>query len=327
MTTKGRKRDHVEIVLNKGVQYRESAGFEKVQFVHNSLPEVDFAKIDISATFLLKKLKAPLMFVAMTGGYPDAKHINRKLAECAEMHGLAFGLGSQRAMIEQPSLKETYYVRDVAPNIPIVANIGAAQLKKYPFEKIESIVSAVEADALAVHLNPLQELVQPEGDREYSGVLSAIRKTADKLDVPVIAKETGAGISKDVALKLKSAGVSYIDLAGKGGTSWSKVENFRKPFVSGFDEWGISTLDSLLLCQGVLPLIASGGVRSGIDASKSLALGATVAGAAYPFLLALRKGRLDAAVEEWTKQVKGCCFLTGSKNLAELRRAKLFMYK
>ncbi|MEM4165856.1 MAG: type 2 isopentenyl-diphosphate Delta-isomerase [Candidatus Bilamarchaeaceae archaeon] len=320
-----RKSDHIFLSLNKKTQYLTSAGFEKIVFVHNALPECSFDKIDISTTFLNKKLSAPLMMTAMTGGYSGAERLNQKLAELAEKHKIAFGLGSQRAMVENPSLTQTYKIRNVAPTIPIIANIGAAQLKKYSIEQVSSIVSVVEADALAIHLNPLQEVIQPMGDRDFSGVLDAITRVCENISVPIIVKETGAGISTDVAVKLANAGVKWIDVAGAGGTSWSKIEYERnKHAVPGFEEWGIPTVECIFMCKGILPLIASGGIRSGIDAAKALALGADMAGAAQPFLLALKNKRLDEEIKKWKEQLKTVAFLTGSKNIEELKHAKFF---
>ena len=323
--TESRKKDHVDIVLKKDVQYTKSSGFEEIDFLHCALPECDYNKIDLSCTFLGKKLGAPLLITGMTGGYKDAERINHSLAEAAEKYKLAFGVGSQRAMIESPELKKTYYVRDVAPSIPLLANIGGVQLRKYGIEKVSSLVSGIEADAIAVHLNALQEITQPEGDRDFTGVFAAIRQACEQLDVPVIVKETGAGISSDIALKLRDIGVKYIDVSGAGGTSWSKVEYERKGFTPGFENWGIPTVAAILMCRGVLPLIGSGGVREGIDAAKCIALGCDIAGAAYPFIKALEAGgnKLDALVEKWLTQMRACAFLTGSKNYQELKKAKI----
>lgn len=321
--TESRKKDHVELVLKEGAQYGKKPGFERFDFIHNALPEIALAGVDLSTAFLGKKLKCPLMITAITGGYGDAEAINKGLAAAAQEYGIAFGLGSQRAILEKPGLAKTYRVRDVAPGIPVLANIGAYQLKRYPPEKIGSLVSSVEADALAVHLNALQEVIQPEGDTDYSGVLDAIRKTCDSLSVPVIVKETGAGMSQDVALRLKEAGVKWIDVAGAGGTSWSGVEYLRAGAVPGFGDWGIQTVESIIQCRGVLPLIASGGVRSGIDCAKAIALGADMCGAAYPFLKALHQKKLGRMIETWQRQMKVCAFLTGSRNVADLKKAKM----
>jgi isopentenyl-diphosphate delta-isomerase len=325
--TESRKRDHIQIALEKDVQYSRATGLERAELLHNALPEVDFDAIDLSMEFLGKKIAYPLLISAMTGGYPEAKRINEELATAAEKHKMAFALGSQRSMLENPSLRETYCVRPVAPSIPVIGNIGAIQLKRYPVDKVLGLVSAIEADALAVHLNPLQEAVQPEGDRDFSGVLAAIGKLCEKSDVPIIAKETGTGISQDVALRLKEAGVAWIDVAGAGGTSWSKVEYARNGATPGFGEWGIPTLDSLVQCRGVLPMIASGGLRSGIDAAKCVALGAELAGAAYPFLKALDRSqaRLDETISLWEAQMKKAAFLSGCRTRDELKKAKMVL--
>jgi isopentenyl-diphosphate delta-isomerase len=322
--TESRKKDHVELVLSKGAQGGKSAGFERFDFIHNALPEISLGRISLSTNFLGKRIRYPMIITAITGGYSDAETINKGLAQAAENHGIAFGIGSQRAMLETPSLARTYKVRDVAPHIPILANIGAYQLKKYPLAKIESLVSSIGADALAVHLNALQEAIQPEGDTDYSGVLAAIAKTCERLSVPVVVKETGAGMSQDVAIKLQNAGVKWLDVAGAGGTSWSSVEYLRPGVhVPGFDGWGIPTTEAIIQCRGVLPLIASGGIRSGIDGAKAIALGADMCGAAYPFLKALHARKLDAYVETFQKQMKLCAFLTGSRSVAELKKAKM----
>lgn len=324
--TESRKKDHVELVLEKGAQYEKSSGFERVDLMHNSLPEISLSDVNLKTEFMGKKVKFPILITGMTGGYEDALAINRALAETAQKYGLAFGLGSQRAMIESPELAKTYAVRDVAPDIPILGNIGAYQLKKYKFEQIESLVSSIDADALAIHLNPLQEVIQKEGDNDYSGVLDAISKTCEKLDVPIIVKETGAGMSQDVALKLKEAGAAYLDIAGAGGTSWSKVEYLRNGAVPGFEDWGIPTLESLIMCKGVLPIVASGGLRSGIDAAKAIAIGADMAGAAYPFIMALKEGKIDEFVTMFTSQMKIAAYLSGSKNISELKNAKTMFH-
>jgi isopentenyl-diphosphate Delta-isomerase len=324
--TESRKKDHVELVLEKGAQYEKSSGFERVDLMHNSLPEISLSDVNLKTEFMGKKVKFPILITGMTGGYEDALAINRALAETAQKYGLAFGLGSQRAMIESPELAKTYAVRDVAPDIPILGNIGAYQLKKYKFEQIESLVSSIDADALAIHLNPLQEVIQKEGDNDYSGVLDAISKTCEKLDVPIIVKETGAGMSQDVALKLKEAGAAWLDIAGAGGTSWSKVEYLRNGAVPGFEDWGIPTLESLIMCKGVLPIVASGGLRSGIDAAKAIAIGADMAGAAYPFIMALREGKIDDYVTTFTTQIRIAAFLSGSKTISELKKAKTMFH-
>ncbi len=312
--------------LRKEGQYSTGSGFDNIRLVHNALPELNLDEVDLSMKFLGRKIRYPLMITAITGGYSEAGKINRKLAEAAEKHGIAVGLGSQRAMIEDPKLTETFKIRKYAPSVPIVANIGAVQLKEYSSKTIEKMVSSVDADGLAVHLNALQEIIQPEGDKDYKGVLKAIGKTCERLNVPVIVKETGAGIDREAAEKLRKAGVKWIDVSGSGGTSWSRIEYLRsKGAVPGFEDWGIPTVESIMMCRGVLPLIASGGVRSGIDVAKAITLGADMAGAAQPFLKALMKNRLDEELGIWEKQLRIAAFLTGSRNLAGLKTAKCML--
>jgi isopentenyl-diphosphate delta-isomerase len=321
--TESRKKDHVDLVVSKGAQYGKTNGLERVDFLHNALPEVSRESIDLSCDFLGKRLHYPILVTAMTGGYADAEGINRSLAAAAQKYGLAFGVGSQRAMAEKPELARTYKVRDIAPDIPILANIGAYQLKKYQLDRVESLVQGIEADALCVHLNPLQEAIQNEGDTDFTGVEDAIARACEKISVPIIAKETGAGISQDVALRLKAAGAAYIDVAGSGGTSWSKVEYMRSEASPGFEDWGIPTAESIIQCRGVLPLIASGGIRTGIEGAKCIALGAELCGAAYPFIKALREHVLDQYIERFQQQMRLCAFLTGSADHAALKKAKL----
>ncbi len=324
--TESRKKDHVELVIKKGAQYEKSAGFERISFVHDALPELSLDSVDLGTEFFGKRVRYPLLITGMTGGYKDAIDINKALAAAAEAHGLAFGVGSQRAMIEKPELAKTYRVRDVAPSIPLLSNIGAFQLKRYSVAQIESLISAIDADGLAVHLNPLQEVIQPEGDTDFSGVLDAIRKTCETLSVPVLVKETGAGISQDVAIRLKEAGVKYLDVSGSGGTSWSKVEYLRNGNIPGFEDWGIPTVEARIQCRGVLPMVASGGIRDGLDASKAIALGADMCGAAYPFIKAHRDRALDEYVALFTKQMRVCAYLTGSRTLDALKKAKLVFH-
>jgi len=322
---KKRKADHILLALRDEMQYKTKSSFDMITLMHNALPECNLDEIDLSTQFIGKKISAPLIITAITGGYEKATKINKQLAEAAQEHNIAFELGSQRAMIEQQSTLATYKVRDVAPDIPLVANIGAAQIKKYSKTQIEFLVSSVDADALAIHLNPLQEVIQPDGDRDFSGVLEAIKRCADYLGVPIIVKETGAGISTEVAIKLAEAGVDWIDVAGASGTSWSKIEYARnKNAVGGFEEWGIPTPECIVMCKGILPLIASGGVRSGVDAAKALALGADMAGAAQPFLKALMAKQLKKELGKWKGQMRIAAFLTGSKNLGELKKANFF---
>lgn len=329
--TEQRKADHVRIVLEEDVQARErTSGLESVQFVHYALPEMDVAETDTSATFLGRTFKAPFFISSMTGGYGDAEHINKDLALACEKAGIGLGLGSQRAMIENPQLKRTFYVKDVAPKVFLGANIGAVQLKEYGVAKVEKMVAAVEADVLFVHLNPLQEAVQPEGDRNWKGCLKAIEQACGKISVPVIAKETGAGINGIVAKELQQAGVKAIDVSGAGGTSWSAIELFRKGAEAGevFWDWGNGTADCLVECSKAVkvPLIASGGIRSGLEAAKALRLGATLAGAAQPFIAAQKDGGqegVEKKIAQLVWELKMVMFLTRSKDLAQLKKASI----
>ncbi len=327
-TTK-RKGAHVDICLRKKVEARaKSAGFEDAEFIHQALPELDFGKIRTGCKFLKKKLSAPFVIEAMTGGYPGAARINAALAVAAEEKGVALALGSQRAMIENPGLAQTYAVRERAPSIPILGNIGIAQVKKYGAERIGAAVEKIEGDGLVVHLNPLQEVCQGEGDTEFSGLLKALEKLCASLNCPVIAKETGAGISMETAVKLEKAGVAMIDVAGAGGTSWSAVESYRGTGENGFWDWGIPTVQSVVECSEnvKIPIIASGGVRSGYDAAKAIALGASYAGAALPFLKKIHSGgskSLCAELEEWKRELRIAMFLCGAEDLDALSKSPI----
>ncbi|MFH1199947.1 MAG: type 2 isopentenyl-diphosphate Delta-isomerase [Candidatus Micrarchaeota archaeon] len=329
--TEKRKADHVRIALAKDIEYMtKSSGFDAVEFVHYSLPEMGFEDIGVSCNFLGKKFRAPFLISSMTGGYADAEKINKDLAAACEKTGIGLGLGSQRAMLEDASLKKTFFVRDVAPNVFLGANIGAVQLRDYGAKKIESVVAAVEADALFVHLNPLQEAVQPEGDRNWKGCLKAIESACDVISVPVIAKETGAGVNGVVAKELVAAGVKAIDVSGAGGTSWSAIELYRKGAAAGkaFWDWGNPTVECLKECASAVnvPLIASGGIRCGLDAAKSIRLGASLASAALPFIKAQQAGgekAVEAEIRRFTDELKMAMFLTRSRGLSQLRNAAL----
>lgn len=327
--TKARKTAHVNICLKKRVEASEAAGFEAIRFTHYALPELDFKEIDLKTVFLGKKLFAPFMINAITGGYAGAEKINKDLARACEQEGIAFGLGSQRAMIEDTRLARTFKVRDVAPNIFLAGNIGATQLKEIPLAKIEAALEAVEANALCIHLNPLQSIVQKDGDLNWRNCLRALEKACEKLRVPVIAKEVGCGVNAQTARELEQAGVAAIDVAGLGGTSWSAVELYRGGSEGKtFWNWGIPTIESLKQCVGAvkIPLIASGGVRSGLDAAKAIRLGASLAGAALPFLKAQNKGGalgVRNEISRWKNELKTAMFLTRSKNLTQLRQAQL----
>jgi len=333
--TKRRKLSHIRTCLEYNVQARnKSSGFEDVHLVHNSLPEMALDDVDVSTRFFGKKLSAPIVIEAMTGGTEEAAFINAQLARAAESLGVALGVGSQRAAIENPALAYTYeVVREEAPSAFILANLGVSQLVEgYGVREAQMAVDMVDADALAVHLNPLQEAIQPEGDRVFTGALSKMSELTAQMSVPVVAKETGAGITSEVALRLEDAGFDGIDVAGAGGTSWAGVEALRARDSADsyyarlgevFWDWGISTVASVVEVRNSteLTLIASGGVRSGIDIAKALVLGADVVGLAYPLLKPATEGadRVIGLLEELIGQLKTAMFLTGSRDLFELR--------
>ncbi len=295
-TTSSRKSDHIRINLEKKVDSSLITGLERFHFVHEALPEINLEDIDLNLEVFGKKLNSPLLISSMTGGTKKAHQINLNLARSAQEMGVAMGIGSQRAAIENPSLEESFQVRKVAPDILLFANLGAIQLNYgYSVKECQRAVDMIEANALILHLNPLQEAVQPEGDTKFKGLLSKIEKVCKHLPVPVIAKEVGWGISKQTARKLIDAGISAIDVAGAGGTSWSQVEMHREKTerqakISGmFVDWGIPTAESIQMVKEIsseIILFASGGLRTGIDIAKCIALGATLGGLASPFLKA-----------------------------------------
>ncbi len=290
-----RKADHIRINLHEDINGKDiDTGFDAYRFIHCALPDFDLADVDVSLTFLGKRLAAPLLISSMTGGTPEARTINLRLAEAAQATGVGLGVGSQRAAIENPTLVDTYRVRHVAPDILLMANLGAVQLNYgYGVDECRRAVEMIEADALILHLNPLQEALQIEGNTCFAGLLPKIEALCKKLETPVVVKEVGWGLSDDVARQLVDAGVAALDIAGAGGSSWSQVEMHRartegqRQVAAAFAGWGIPVVDSLKMvhrCVPTLPLIASGGIRDGIQMAKALALGAAMCGIAAPFL-------------------------------------------
>jgi isopentenyl-diphosphate delta-isomerase len=331
---KSRKLDHLTISLTKKVESNKPPGFNDVTLIHNALPEINKNEIDLSINLFGCKLNAPLIIEPMTGGTFKAIKINASLAEAAEKLKIGIGVGSQRAALEDPSLKKTYtIVREKASTTLVLANIGCSQiLGEEGIEKAKEAVEMINANALTIHLNSLQESIQPEGETKFKGVLNAISQVIKKLNVPVIIKETGAGISMEVAKKLENIGVKFVDIAGLGGTSWASVEYYRAKANSNkilealgktFWDWGIPTVASLIEVKSStkIKVIASGGIRTGLDAAKSIALGAEAVGLALPLLKHAIKGVkqtmqfLKIIIEE----LKTAMFLTGSKNLIELK--------
>ncbi len=333
--TQKRKKEHLEICLDtESVTSASGTGLSRYRFVHNALPELDIDEIDLSTTFLGKRLQAPILISSMTGGFDLARKVNRNLAAAAQSLGVAMGVGSQRVAVEEPSAAGSFEVRDVAPDILLFGNLGAVQLNYgYTVEHCRRAVSMIGADALILHLNVLQEAVQPEGNRNFKGLGEKIAAVCRDLEVPVIAKEVGNGISVDAATRLQRAGVKALDVAGYGGTSWSAVEAQRavkqgKRPDTAFAAWGIPTEEALVSVRQALPdiqLIASGGVRSGVDIAKAIALGADLGAFGQPLLAAALES--SAKVIEFIAgvihELKVSMLCVGAADLTALRKAPL----
>jgi isopentenyl-diphosphate delta-isomerase len=325
-----RKVDHLELTAREEVQARgKTTLLEQVDLLHDSLPELAASEVDLSTEFLGRTVQAPMLITGMTGGADRAREINRTLARVAQELGLAFGVGSQRALLEKPDeLLETYQVREVAPDIALLGNLGAVQAAETPSEEVEKLVSAIGADALCIHLNPGQELIQPEGDRDFRGCLDAVARLSEDLDAPVIAKETGCGLSPQALDKLDSTGIDWVDTSGAGGTTWIGVETLRTPAEQRsvgdvFWDWGVPTAASVVCAKRRgFDTIASGGLRSGLDAARALALGADMTGMALPWLRAAYEEGYEAAHsfgETAIRSLRTACVLTSSQSLDELR--------
>src|SRR5213082_1382287 len=335
---KKRKIEHVSIALGQDVSVAQRANWHDIQFVHQALPEVDLEKIDTSITFLGHTLRYPIFMSSLTGGHPDVTSINRNLARAAEEYGLALGVGSQRAAIVNPEVAPSYAVtRQYAPNAFLIANIGAPQLiaqarhSAFGLEQAQQAIDMIGANALAVHMNSLQEAAQPEGDRRSVGEAVALKELTSRVDIPVIAKETGAGVCREQALLLRSCGVAAIDVGGAGGSSMSAMEAARskargdeKTHTIGmlFRDWGIATPVSIVEAKVAgLPLISTGGVRTGLDMARALALGATLVGIGFPFLKAASQS-YDAVcelLETIVAELKVAMQLSGAATIARLQ--------
>jgi isopentenyl-diphosphate delta-isomerase len=339
LTVEERKRDHLDICLHEDVNSRQkSTLFECVELVHKALPELNIDEIRIETDFLGHRLNSPLLIDSMTGGTQMSLEINKALAEAAEEAMIGIGVGSQRAGLRRPEVAETYsIVRKQAPNAFVFGNIGAAQLVKgLSVQDAKKAIEMIDADALAIHLNPLQEAVQVGGDPQYKGAIQKIAELAASIDVPIIAKEVGAGISGEVAVMLEKAGVRAINVSGAGGTSWSGVESIRAlraknekiaMLGSAFWDWGIPTAAALVDVRNRvnIPVIASGGIRNGIEVAKAISLGADVCAMARPFLMEAAKNWKQGVlslIEKVSMELRLSMFLTGSSNLSELRKAR-----
>jgi isopentenyl-diphosphate delta-isomerase len=326
-----RKSEHIQIVLERDVGFkRTTSGFERYELVHCALPEINVEDVSTEVQFLNKKLSFPLMVSAMTGGYSGAVDINEQLAVACREEGVALGVGSQRQILENSQHLDSYrIVRQSAPDNVIVGNIGAEQVAEIQDVSVfQRMVDLIEADAIAVHLNPLQEVLQPEGKARFHGVLEGIQRLVRKLDVPIIVKEIGCGISEKVARALVDVGVDYIDVAGAGGTSWAGIESYRNhdnALALRFWDWGIPTVESLEMISRIpgARAIASGGIDNGIIMAKALALGAELCSAALPFLVVLIKKRVNGLMEllrAWRQELRTAMFLTGCSKIKDLQR-------
>ena len=333
--TQQRKKEHLEICLDtERVSGASRTGFDRYYFVHNALPELDIDELDLSTTFLGKRLRAPILISSMTGGFDLARQVTRNLAAAAQELGIAMGVGSQRVAIEEPSAANSFQVRDVAPDILLCANLGAVQLNYgYGLDQCQRAVAMIGADALIFHLNVLQEAVQPEGNRNFKGLTEKIASVCRQLTVPVVVKEVGNGLSVEVARRLVRAGVQAVDVAGKGGTSWSAVEA-QRAVQSGqraettFADWGIPTEEALVSIRQALPeipLVASGGIRTGVDVAKAIALGADIAAFGQPLLAAALESSAHVVkfIARVIHEIKVAMLCVGAADLTALRRAPL----
>jgi len=322
--TEIRKMEHIRICLEQEVETGDTL-LDEVTLVHQAVPELDLDAVDCSCTFLGKRLDFPLLIAGMTGGCSEAREINRALAAAASSRGVAFGVGSQRAMIENPDLRETFAVREVASDIPLLGNIGITALSRYPASRIHAAVREIGADGLCVHINPAQELFQAGGDTDFTGCLDALRDLCGEADYPVIAKEVGNGVSRGASHRLRDCSVEAIDLGGAGGTSWVVVDSIRSGMVATrFRQWGIPTALCILEARDAgLPLIATGGIRNGVQMAKAVALGAHLCGIALPFLRILdREGPegVERYLDTLKREFRFCLYLTGSGSTDAFRR-------
>jgi isopentenyl-diphosphate delta-isomerase len=331
-STASRKDEHLRINIDEDVAAKGvETGFDDWRFVHRALPEIDLADVDLRTTFLGRDVRAPLLVSCMTGGTEQARVINERLARVAQTHGLVMGLGSCRVLLERPDVLPTFDVRELAPDVPLLANLGAVQLNLgVGIDECRQLLRTLRADALVLHLNPLQEALQHAGNTVFAGLLARIESVCAGLGAPVIVKEVGWGIADDLVTRLFEAGVAAVDVAGAGGTSWSEVERYRMTdpvrarVAASFAGWGIPTTDALIRARRAAPggvLIASGGVRNGIDAAKALTLGADSVGIAGPLVRATAAGdgALDETVTVMLEELRLVMFCVGAARVADLR--------
>lgn len=326
-----RKQDHLDLCAEDQVEFKSKTTLLKdVELFHDALPEVDLANIKLNTQLAGHPLKQPLLITGMTGGAEKAQSINKELARAAQELGIAFGVGSQRAMFLHPELTETYAVRDVAPEVVLLGNIGAVQAAEMSTAQVEELAGAIDANILCVHLNPGQELLQPEGDRNFKGCLDALTRLNEELSIPIIAKETGCGMSFGTLDKIKKTGVQWVDTSGAGGTTWIGVETLRTPPEARtlgelLWEWGVPTAASIgYAARRDFNIIASGGLRNGYDVVRAIAMGASITGMALPWLKAVYAGGADEALrygQHLTHTIKTIMALTGSDSLNDLQKA------
>lgn len=331
-----RKKDHLRISLDP-ISQTGSNGLENIKFLHNALPEIDFDEIDLSTTFLGKKVNYPFFISCMTGGVSEGKKINRNLAKAAQKYGIAMGVGSQRAAVEHSELRDLFMAREEAPDIPLIANVGLVQLNYgFTHKEFKICIDMVDADALAVHINPIQEVIQPEGDRNFKNLLPKLAELIPQLTKPVISKEVGFGLSENVIRRLYEVGVRMFDTAGWGGTSWAIVEGERREgweqLGHVFGEWGIPTAESIQHAQNVrkaitepITIIGSGGIRNGIEIAKALALGSDMVGIAMPFAKAALESQeaVEKLIEQYALELKIAMFGVGAKDIEKLKNSEL----
>jgi isopentenyl-diphosphate delta-isomerase len=336
-TTQKRKKEHLDLALNGDMSSRSlTSGFERYSFVHQALPEMNLGSVDARISLFGRSLRSPIVISSMVGGIDEALDLNRNLAAAAEELGIAMGVGSQRCGLDDPDAINSYLVRDVAPNILLFANLGAVQLNYgYSVDHCRRAVDMIGADVLVLHLNPLQEALQPEGNTDFEGLLGKIEIVCRELEVPVVLKEVGFGISGDVAARLLDAGVSGIDVAGAGGTSFSCIELSRAAGSddnNAFSEWGITTAESLKMVRLAapnLPVIASGGIRTGVEVAKAIALGADAAGIGAPLLKSAASSASDVVrqLDSIVKDLRIAMFCTGCSTIDRLKNTNLLVQR